>query len=73
MNLYLPNQYDMEMRIYHIRNISAIRNILYEESAKVEFLTSTLDYGNLLLYGLSKIIKLLLVQNTAASVVIKGH
>ncbi len=63
---------------YHIRNLSAIWNILAEESAKVAvhaFVTSTLDYGNSLLYGLpkSKINKLKLVQNSAARVVIKAH
>jgi hypothetical protein len=63
---------------YHIRNLSAIRNILDMDSAKLAanaFVTSTLDYGNSLLYGLpkTKINKLQVMHNAAARVVIKAH
>ena len=63
---------------YHVRNLSAIRNILDMNTAKTAahaFVTSTLDYGNSLLYSLpkNKINKLQLVQNSVARVVIKAH
>ncbi len=42
-------------RYYHVRNLDAIRNTLDLDSVKMAayaFVTSTLDYGNSLLYGL---------------------
>ncbi len=61
----------------HIRNLSAIRNVLDMESAKSAanaFISSTLDYGNSLLYGLpgNNLRKLQLLQNSAARVVINA-
>ena len=63
---------------YQIRNLSAIHNTLDIDSAKIAthaFVTSTLDYGNSLLYGLpkTKLNKLQVLQNAAARVVIKAH
>ena len=51
---------------YHIRNINSIRKILSKKSASIlihAFITSRLDNGNSLLYGINKnlIKKLLLV------------
>jgi hypothetical protein len=62
---------------FHIRNLSAIRNILDRDSAKMAthaFITSTLDYGNSLLCGLPKtrLNKLQILQNAAARVVINA-
>ncbi len=53
---------------YHMRNLAAIHNTLDLDSAKMAayaFVTSTLDYGNSLLYGLpyTKLRKLQMVQN----------
>ena len=60
----------------NVKNLAAIRKILDEKSAKTAahaFVTSNLDYGNSLLYGLpnTQIKKLQLVQNAAAKVVTK--
>ena len=59
---------------FHIRNISSIRRYLDKDSAHKAvhaFITSTLDYGNALLYGLpsTQIHRIQLVQNAAARVV----
>ncbi len=56
-----------------MRNLAAIRNTLDVESAKMAvhaFITSTLYYGNTLLYGLpyTKLRKLQMVQNASARV-----
>jgi hypothetical protein len=61
---------------YHVKNLSSIRNSLDEGSANIAahaFITSKLDYGNSLLFGLpnTQIHKLQLVQNAAARVVAK--
>ncbi len=66
-----------KLRYYQIRNLSAIRNVLDMESAKAAanaFISSTIDYGNSLLYGLpgNKVRKLQLQQNSAARVVINA-
>ncbi len=63
---------------YQIRNLSTIRNILDNKSANTAthaFVTSALDYGNSLLYGLpkTKINKLQVLQNAAVRVVLKVH
>ncbi len=53
MNLSSPINNIYTSGFYHIRNLAAIHNILAEESVKVvvhAFVTSTLDYGNPLLY-----------------------
>ncbi len=60
---------------YHMRNRSAIRNTL--DSVKMAahvFVTSTLNYGNSLLYGLpyTKLIKLQMVQNASARVLMQA-
>ncbi len=60
-----------------MRNLAAIRNTLDLDSAKMPahaFVTSTLDYGNSLLYGLpyTKLRKLQMVQNTSARVLIQA-
>ena len=59
----------------NVRNLAAIRNKLDKDTAKVAahaFVTSMLDYGNALLYGLPKcrLAKLQLVQNSVARVVV---
>ena len=59
---------------FHLRNLSAIRKYLDQQSAKKAvqaFVTSTLDYGNSLLYGLPKnqLEKLQLVQNSAVRII----
>ena len=59
---------------FHIRNISRIRNYLNQSAAEQiihAFVTSRLDNGNALLYGLSQnqISRLQHIQNTAARVV----
>ncbi len=44
---------------YHVINLSSIRNSLNEDSANIAanaFITSKLDYGNSLLYGLPNIL-----------------
>ncbi len=56
---------------YHVRNLSAIHNTLDLDSDKIAghaFVTSTLDYGNSLLYGLpyTNFRKLEMVQNASA-------
>ena len=61
---------------FHIRNIAAIRNSLNKKDTKTithAFVTSTLDYGNSLLYGISRkdLNKLQILQNSAARVVEK--
>jgi len=61
---------------YHLRNLSRIRKYLIKESAELAvhgFVTSKLDYGNALLYGLPKyqLQRLQYVQNTAARVVLQ--
>jgi len=63
---------------YHLRNLAAIRNTLDQETAKTAahaFVSSTLDYGNSLLFGLpkTKLNKLQLVQNAAARVVVQAR
>lgn len=60
----------------NVKNMAAIRRILDEKSAQVAahaFITSHLDYGNSLFYGLPKeqINKMQLVQNAAAKVVMR--
>ncbi len=60
----------------NVKNLAAIRKILDLKSAKTAahaFVTSNLDYGNSLLYGVPKtlISKLQLVHNAAAKVVVK--
>ena len=59
---------------FHLCNLSAIRKYLDQQSAKKAvqaFVTSTLDYGNSLLYGLPKtqLEKLQLVQNSAVRII----
>ncbi len=57
MNLSSQINNTCKSTFYHIRNLSVIQNILDEENAKVTvcaFVFFTLDYGNSLLYGLSK-------------------
>jgi len=59
----------------HLRNLSAIRKFLDQDSAKKAvqaFVSSTLDYGNSLLYGLPKnqLQRLQLVQNSAVRVIV---
>ena len=59
---------------FHVKNISSIRRYLDKNSTKTAvhaFVTSTLDCGNALLYGLpsSQLHRLQLVQNAAARVV----
>ena len=61
---------------YHLKNISSIRNDISKKDAKTlthAFVTSTLDNGNSLLYGISKknLNKLQVLQNSAARVVEK--
>ena len=61
---------------FHVRNLSLIRDYLDKDVANMAahaFITSTLDYGNSLLYGLpaEEIRKLQLVQNASARVVAK--
>ncbi len=61
---------------YQRRDLSAIRSSLDLASAKMAthaFVTSTLDYSNLLFYGLphTKLSKLQMVQNVAASALIQ--
>ncbi len=61
---------------YHIGNLSAIHNSLDLASAKMAthaFVTSTLDYGNSLFYGLpnTKLSKLQMFQNAAARVLLQ--
>ena len=61
---------------FHIRNIASIRNCLNKRDTKIithAFVTSTLDYGNSLLYGISgkNLRKLQVLQNSAARVVEK--
>ena len=58
---------------YHIRNINSIRRILTDESAAIlihALVTSRLDNGNSLLFGITNTLmcKLQRVQNTAARV-----
>ncbi len=60
---------------YHVKNLAAICNTLDLNSTKVAvhvFVTSTLDCGNSLLYGLphAKLRKLQMVQNASARVLI---
>ncbi len=60
----------------NVKNLAAIRKILDMKSAKTAahaFVTSNLDYGNSLLYGVPKaqINKLQLVHNAAAKIVVK--
>ncbi len=62
---------------YHVRNLAAIRNTLDLDSAKMAghaFVTSTLYYGNSLLYSLpyTKLRKLQMVQNASARVLIQA-
>lgn len=59
---------------YHLRNISRIRRFLSDDACKTvvqALVTSRLDYGNALLYGLpnTTIVRLQRVQNTAARIV----
>ena len=59
---------------FHIRNISAIRKYLTEDTTKHlvhGLVTSRLDYGNSLLYGITQrnINKLQLIQNTSAHLI----
>ncbi|XP_062613812.1 uncharacterized protein LOC134275555 [Saccostrea cucullata] len=59
---------------YHLRNISRIRPFITEDACKtlvVALVTSRLDYGNALLYGITEtnISRLQRVQNTAARIV----
>ncbi len=61
---------------YHIRNIAKIRNYLDQKSTETvihAFVTSILDYGNSLLYGINAnhMQKLQRVQNAAVRVVLK--
>ncbi len=60
-----------------MRNLSAIYNFCYlnTKTAACAFVTLTPDYGNSLLYGLSKakITKLQMVKNSDTRVVIKVH
>ena len=61
---------------YHLRNISRIRKYLTDEACKTlvqALVTSRIDYGNVLLYGLPRttIGHLQRVQNSAARVVMK--
>ena len=58
----------------HVRNIGCIRPYISEDACKIlvnSLVTSRLDYGNALLYGINKafIKKLQRVQNTAARLV----
>ncbi len=60
----------------NVKNLAAIRKILDLKSAKTAahaFVTSNLDYGNSLLYGMPKfqIDKLQLVHNAAAKIVVR--
>ena len=60
----------------NVKNLAAIRKILDIKSAKTAahaFVTSNLDYGNSLLYGVPKTLinKLQLVHNAAAKIVVK--
>ncbi len=62
---------------YQIRNLSAIRNVLDMESTKAAanaFISSTLDFGNSLLYGLpgNKLRKLQFLQTSVARVLINA-
>ncbi len=62
---------------YHVRNLAVIHNTLDLASAKMAahaFVTSTLEYGNSLLYGLpyTKLRKLQMVQNASARVLIQA-
>jgi len=59
----------------HLRNLSAIRKFLDLDSAKKAvqaFVSSTLDYGNSLLYGIPKtqLQRLQVVQNSAVRVIV---
>ena len=61
---------------FHIRNIASIRNNLNKHDAKIvthAFVTSTLDYGNSLLYGINRkyLNKLQILQNSAARLIEK--
>ena len=61
---------------FHIRNINSIRRLLSHEAAATlvhAFITSRLDDGNSLLYGINDCLlkKLQLIQNTAARVLSK--
>ncbi len=61
---------------YHVRNLAAIRNTFDLDSAKMAahaFVTSTLDYGNSLLYDLpyKKLRTLQMVQNPSAKVLMQ--
>ncbi len=62
---------------YHVRNLAAIRNTLDLDSANMAFhtfVTSTLDYGNSLLYGLqyTNLRKFQMLQNASARVLIQA-
>jgi hypothetical protein len=55
MNLKLHINNICKSGFYHVKNLSSIRNSLDEGSASIAahaFITSKLDYGNSLLYGL---------------------
>ncbi|KAK3085690.1 hypothetical protein FSP39_007270 [Pinctada imbricata] len=61
---------------YHIRNIGRIRKYLTTDASKTlvnALVTSRLDYGNALLYGVKKanVASLQMVQNTAARLISK--
>jgi hypothetical protein len=76
MNLKLHTNNICKSGFYHVKNLASIRNSLDEGSASIAahaFITSKLDYGNSLLYGLpnTQIHKLQLVQNATARVVAK--
>ena len=63
---------------YHIRNISSIRKLLSDDTAAIlvhAFITSRLDHGNSLLYGISgKLLdKLQRAQNAAARVLTRSR
>ncbi len=62
---------------YHVRNLVVIHNTFDLDGAKMAahaFVTSTLDYGNSLLYGVpyTKFRKLQMVQNASARVLIQA-
>jgi hypothetical protein len=59
---------------FHIRNIGCIRSFISEDACKMlvnTLVTSRLDYGNALLYGITKYVtdKLQRVHNTAVRLI----
>jgi hypothetical protein len=84
LGVYLDQAMNMDAHVssvcksatYHLRNINSIRNVLTYQTTETlvhAFITSRLDNGNSLLYGITEksLDKLQYVQNAAARLVVK--